>query len=69
METLNLAVPALHCTSCKLTIEEALEQLNGVADSDVDLDTKQVTMSYHPDTVGNAAITAAIEQAGYAVQD
>lgn len=69
METLNLAVPTMHCTSCKLTIEEALQDLNGVADSDVDLDAKQVTVSYDPDTVGIAAITTAIEQAGYAVQD
>ena len=68
METLNLNVPTVHCRSCKLTIEETLEELDGVADSDVDLDTKHVTVAYDPDTVEVAAITAAIEQAGYAVE-
>ena len=39
-----------------------------VADSDVDLDTKQVTVTYDPDAVELAAITAAIEEAGYPVE-
>jgi copper chaperone CopZ len=64
METLDLNVPTVHCRSCKLTIEETLEELEGVADSDVNLDTKQVTVSYDPDTVAIPAITTAIEEVG-----
>jgi copper chaperone CopZ len=67
METLNLNVASIHCNSCKLTIEESLEELAGVAASAVDLATKHVTVAYDPDTVDPAAITATIEQAGYPV--
>jgi copper chaperone CopZ len=68
METLHLNVPTVHCRSCKLTIEETLEELEGVAESDVNLDTKKVTVTYAPATVGIIAITTAIEEAGYSVE-
>ena len=68
METLHLTVPTVHCTSCKLTIEETLEELHGVDHSDVNLHTKTVMVAYDPDTVKLAAITAAIEEAGYTVE-
>ena len=68
METININVPTVHCQSCKLTIEEALDELDGVADSDVDLDTKQVTVAYDPDAVDVATIATTIEQAGFAVE-
>ena len=68
METLTLDVPTVHCRSCKLTIEETLEELDGVVRSDVDLDTKQVTVAYDPDTVEITSITASIGEAGYTVE-
>lgn len=68
METLNVSVPTVHCTSCKLNIQESLEDLAGVATSDVDVDAKQVTVIYDPATVDPGAITAVIEDAGYPVE-
>lgn len=67
MATLELAVPTVHCTACKLNIEESLEELKGVGRSDVDLETKRVVVDYDPHAVDPVAITAAIEQAGYPV--
>lgn len=67
METLHINVPTIHCNSCKLNIEESLEELHGVAESSVSLDDKQVTVTYDPETVDPMAITAAIEDAGYPV--
>jgi len=67
METLDLAVPTVHCTSCKLNIEESLEELAGVAGSRVDLDAKHVTITYDPRSVDPVTITATIEDAGYPV--
>ena len=67
METLDISVPTVHCRSCKLTIEEALEELDGISTSDVDVDAKRVTISYDPGAVEPAAISSAIEQAGYPV--
>lgn len=65
METLHVTVPTVHCSSCKLNIEETLDELHGVTDSDVSIDAKQVAVTYDPDAVDPAAITAAIEDAGY----
>ena len=67
MHTLNVSVPTVHCNSCKLTIQESLDELHGVAATQVDLDAKQVTVTYDPDSVDPTTITATIEDAGYPV--
>ncbi len=68
METLSISVPTVHCTSCQLNIQESLEELAGVATSDVDLDAKQVTVTFDPAAVDPGTIKAAIEDAGYPVE-
>jgi copper chaperone CopZ len=67
MATIDLAVPTVHCTSCKLNIQERLEEVDGVGSSVVDLDSKRVRVEYDPSVVDPAAIRAAIEDAGYPV--
>jgi len=67
MATIELDVPTVHCTSCKLNIEESLEEINGVGSCNVDLDAKRVTVDYDPAAVDPTGITAAIEDAGYPV--
>jgi len=67
MDTLQLDVPTVHCTSCKLNIEETLDELPGVDHSDVDLESKQVTVSFDPAAVTPSEIRTAIDQAGYPV--
>jgi copper chaperone CopZ len=69
VETITLTAPTVHCRSCKLTIEETLDELSGVASSDVDFDAKRVTVTFDPAAVDRTAITAAIEAAGYPVSD
>ena len=67
METVRFDVPTVHCNSCKLNIEESLEEVSGVAGSSVDLEGRTVSVTYDPATVQPAAISAAIEEAGYPV--
>jgi copper chaperone CopZ len=67
METITFTVPTVHCRSCKLNIEEALEELDGVAASDVDVGDKRVTVTHDPLAVDRSTIAAAIEEAGYPV--
>lgn len=69
METIELNVPTVHCRSCQLNIEEALDELPGVDSSEVDLEAKQVTVSFDPTAVTPSVIRAAIDQAGYPVTD
>ena len=68
METVTLPVPSVHCHACKLNIEEALDELDGVDSSSVDLPTRSVTLTYDPDVVELPEITEAIEDAGYPVR-
>ncbi len=67
MQTIQLDVPTVHCRSCKLNIEESLEEVSGVASSEVDVDAKQVQITFDPDQVDAPAVIAAIEAAGYPV--
>ena len=63
MSELTYNVPAMHCASCEATITEELEELPNVASVEVDLDTKQVVV--RGETLDDAAIRAAIAEAGY----
>jgi copper chaperone CopZ len=67
MTTIELNVPTVHCTACKLNIEESLDDLAAVAGSVVDLEAKRVRIQFDPLVVEPAAITAAIEAAGHPV--
>lgn len=67
METTEFAVPSVHCRSCQLNIEEALEDVDGVTASRVDLGTKLVAVDFDADVVDPDSIATAIEAAGYPV--
>ena len=67
METVTLSVPTVHCHACKLNIEEALDELDGVDESTVDVATRTVTLTYDPDVVELPEITDVLGDAGYPV--
>lgn len=48
MTTLNLNVPAMHCNHCVHTIKMELEEMDGVGNVGVDLDTKNVVVDFEP---------------------
>lgn len=62
-ETLTYSVPAIHCAHCAMSIREEVSEVDGVDEVAVDLDTKVVTVS--GSAVDDAAVRAAIEEAGY----
>jgi copper chaperone len=62
-ETLVYRVPAIHCEHCAMSIREEVEEVAGVDDVLVDLETRVVTVSGH--ALDDAALRAAIEEAGY----
>ena len=67
MESITVSVPTVHCRSCKLNIEESLDELDGVESSEVDLDAKQVTVTFDPNQTEQETLISTIEQAGYEV--
>ena len=62
-ETVTYNVPAIHCAHCALSIREEVSEVDGVDDVAVDLETKLVAVSGR--ALDDAALRAAIEEAGY----
>ena len=62
-ETVTYSVPAIHCAHCAMSIREEVSDVDGVEDVAVDLETKLVTVSGR--ARDDAAVRAAIEEAGY----
>jgi copper chaperone len=57
------SVPGMHCAHCKAAVTEEVSAVAGVSRVDVDLETKVVVVG--GDVLDDAAIRAAIEEAGY----
>ena len=62
-ETITYSVPGMTCDHCKHAVTTELSGVEGVASVDVDLGTKIVTVN--GDSLDDAALRAAIEEAGY----
>ena len=60
-------VEGMSCSHCERAIKNALAELNGVSNTDVDLNGKTVTVQYDIDFVVEADLIGAIEEAGYDV--
>jgi len=63
MDTALYSVPGMHCGHCEAAVKEEISALPGVAEVVVDLDSKRVEVS--GSDLDDAAIRAAIEEAGY----
>jgi copper chaperone CopZ len=58
-------VPGMSCGHCRTAITAEVDRVSGVTSVDVDLDAKRVSVS--GERLDDAAIRAAIDEAGYDV--
>ncbi len=65
MSTIRYAVPEVSCDHCRAAIAREVSTVAGVETVEVDLETKTVTVTGEP--LDDAAIVAAIDDAGYEV--
>ena len=63
MDTALYTVPGMHCGHCERAVKEEVSALPGVASVVVDLESKRVEVT--GSGLDDAAIRAAIEEAGY----
>ena len=63
METALYTVPGMHCGHCEAAVKEEVAAVPGVDAVVVDLETKRVEVT--GTALNDAAIRAAIEEAGY----
>ena len=64
-ETTTYSVPGMHCGHCKAAITREVEAVAGVESVDVDLGSKRVAIT--GSGLDDAALRAAIDEAGYEV--
>ena len=64
-ETTTYSVPGMHCGHCKAAVTRELEAVAGVESVDVDLESKRVTITGQG--LDDAALRAAVDEAGYEV--
>ena len=62
-ETLTYTVPGMSCGHCKVAVTGEVEQVDGVEGVEIDLTTKQVTVT--GSGLDDAKVRAAIDEAGY----
>ena len=65
----TLTVQGMSCASCVSRVEDALTDLDGVVEANVNLATDRATVRYVPGTTEPADFTTAIRDAGYDVVD
>jgi len=63
MNEISYTVPAMHCGRCARAVSSETGAVAGVQSVDVDLDTKLVVV--RGEDLDDAALRAAIEEAGY----
>lgn len=65
--TETISVPDVHCEHCVSSIEGALGPRDGIDQVTVDLDNRQVLVTFDPAALGLADIVTVIEDQGYDV--
>jgi len=67
-ESRVLRVPDMSCGHCELSVQEALDELDGVERANADHNKGEVELAYDADRVTEEDLREAIEEAGYTLQ-
>lgn len=65
MTTAKLRVDGMHCVSCALSIDERLEELDGVSSAATSFHRGQTTVRYDESRLGLADLRSTIAELGY----
>jgi len=66
---LAIKIAGMHCTSCAMNIDGALEDMPGVIAATTSYAKSEVQVSYSPNIVSKAQILTTIEKLGYQIQE
>jgi copper chaperone len=67
MKTMTLDVRGMTCGHCKMSVEGALDEIEGVSSVEVDLATGKVNVTYDESKVSLEQMQEAVEDQGYDV--
>lgn len=68
-EELTLKIEGMHCTSCAMNIDGALEDTEGVISASTSYAKAEVKVSFDPKKMNEAAIKKIVADQGYQVVD
>lgn len=64
-QTMTWRITGMHCSSCSILIDEAVEDLDGVTSASTSLKRRLTTVTFDSTRCGADQIAATIVQAGY----
>jgi P-type Cu+ transporter len=64
-QSANLGLIGMHCATCAMTIEKALQETEGVISASVNLASETALIQYNPEVVTVQILKKTVEQAGY----
>ena len=67
--TTQLDIQGMHCASCVVAIEEALQHTPGVLKASVNLATQQAHIEYVPGLIDRKGLSQAVKDAGYQARE
>lgn len=68
MENKKFKISGMMCSSCQVTIQNAVRKLQGVKTADVSLIAKEMEVSYNPQKTNEGKIIKAVEDVGYGAE-
>jgi len=66
-ENIKLKIKGMHCSSCAMTIDDSLEETEGVFSSETSYAAAQVRVDFNPKIVSLEKIKSIIGELGYEV--
>ena len=63
-----ISIEGMQCNHCKMTVEKALNSIEGVINVNVSLEEKRAEVEYNKD-IENRKIKEVIEEAGFEVKE
>jgi mercuric ion binding protein len=64
-QTVTLSVPGMTCAACPITVTKALSKVEGVRSTDVNLEKREVIVTYDDAKTNVPALASATKNAGY----
>ena len=64
-QTVTLSVPDMNCAACPITVKKALTKVSGVSKTDVNLDRREVKVTFDDAKTSVEALRRATKDAGY----
>ncbi len=63
----KIKISGMNCASCALNVEKSLNNLKGVEEAQVNLNTEEADVNYDPDKLNLRELENAVKKAGYGV--